>query len=236
MTDDIQQKPTFSSNGPLLLGLALVMIAALALILYATADTVEEGEILPYTTATAERVSTVLGFELTIQNEPPNRVDSLTAALLAAVGMIGMLLLLARPQADRRDQWFYGLLTLGAGFLAIDEILGVHETIGANMRFLGDLPGVNSPEDVVFGFYLLPALAFLIVFREKLMATRLSQWAIGLGLMLYIAAAILDVLDALLDEQFVETASIASLGIGFTAIALADLGSDVSKQSAKANS
>lgn len=210
-------------RGPLLAYVVAALFVVLACGLYASADLVDEGQLLPYTTANVERVSTVLGFELTIQNEPPNRVDSLTAALLAAIGMIGVLLLLGRPGAGARDQWFYCLLALGAGFLAVDEILGVHETIGANMRFLGDLPGVNSPEDVVFGLYLLPALAFLIVFREKLAVTRLSSVAIALGLLLYVAAAALDVLDAILDEQLVETASIAALAVGFTAIALTDL-------------
>lgn len=230
MTKESPHRSGRPAKGPLLAWLIAAAIGVLVLGLYATGDVVEEGEILPYTTANAERISTVLGFELTVQNEPPNRVDSLTAALLAAVGMIGVLLLLARPQAEARDQWFYGLLALGAAFLAIDEVLGLHETIGANMRFLGDLPGVNSPEDVVFGLYLLPALAFLIVFKQKLTVTKLSRNAIALGLLLYIAAAILDVLDALLDEQLVETASIAALAVGFTAIALTDLRSDATAE------
>ncbi len=222
----IENSPSRTSRGlsPLLACVAVAMVGVIFLALYTTADVVEEGQILSYTPANAERISTVVGVELIVQNEPPNRVDSLTAAMLIAIAMIGALLFLALPGARPKVQWFYSLLGLGAALLAVDEILGAHEAIGANMQFLGDLPGVNSPEDVVFGLYLLPALAFLIFFREKLASTTVSRWAITTGLLLFIAAAMLDVLDAIMDEQLVEAASIAALLVGFTSIALHDLG------------
>ena len=85
---------------------------------------------------------------------------------------------------------------LGLAFLALDEMLALHETIGYNLDFLADLPGVNSPEDVVFALYAVPAVAFFVVYRDLLAVSRWGIRLVALGVALFGVAAVLDVADA----------------------------------------
>jgi len=203
----------------------LVGLALLAAIAYVTADVVAEGRLLPYTPAEAERLRIFGLFEITIQHEPPSIVDSLGSATFVAVAAVAIVALLViwNSGADRRLMWFYGVLAAGMGYLGLDEIVGFHEAIGANLRFLGDLPGVNSPEDVVIALYAIPTAIFAFAFWGKLAASRVGFRLIALGAFLYLLAAVLDVVDTLMDEQLVELSSAVVLLAGFIAYALEDI-------------
>jgi uncharacterized membrane protein len=203
----------------------LIGLALLAALAYLTADVVAEGQLLPYTPAEAERLRIFGMFEVTIQHEPPSMIDSLGSASFVAIGAIAILTLLVvwNRDGDRTLMWFYGVLAAGMAFLGLDEVLGFHEAIGANLRFLEDLPGVNSPEDVVIALYAVPTAIFAYVFWDKLRASRIGFRLIVLGTILYVFAAALDVLDALMDEQLVELSSAFALLAGFMAYALEDI-------------
>jgi hypothetical protein len=207
---------------PPLVAWAAIALALLAGGLLATVEVVEEGQLLPYNNAEAKKLSILGSFEVYVQRDPPSAVDSFGAMLLVGITGIALLLALALP-ASRDRGWFYGLLAAGTAYLAIDELLGGHETIGANIQSLGNLPGVESPEDVIIALYALPALAFLWWFRDAFRASRLGMRLVGLGLALYIVSAVFDVHGAIMDEQFVEVASMAALFAGFLCIALKDL-------------
>ena len=118
---------------------------------------------------------------------------------------------------------FFLLLGAGLAFLALDELFALHETIGYNLDFLADLPGVKSPEDVVFAAYALPALGFFLYYRDIFAASHLGFLLVGLGVGLFGLAAALDVADALLDEQWVEPPGSLLLVTGFALVAARQL-------------
>ena len=209
---------------PLIVGslTGLVLLAALG---YVTGGTVEQGQLLPYTDSEARRVEFFGAFDITFQIEPPSRLDAVGAAILGGLAGIALLMtLVAASGSQSLSIWFWGLLALGAAALSLDELLGGHETIGANLRFLDDIPFTNSPEDVVIGLYALPAGAYLFAFRDRIRSSRAGLWLVGAGVALYALAAALDLLDELMDEQWVELASMSALFLGFLAIALRDIG------------
>ena len=120
-------------------------------------------------------------------------------------------------RGSRRLLTFFTLLGLGMAFLALDELLALHETIGYNLDFLADLPGVKSPEDAVFALYAVPAIAFFVIYRDLLAVSRWGIWLVALGVALFGVAAMLDVADAIVDEQWVEPPASAVLSTGLPA-------------------
>jgi hypothetical protein len=213
--------------GRLLPLLAGVAIACLLIAALATAEVLARGELLTYTHMTVERVRVLGGLELWVAREPFSRLDLLNGGILAA-GCILALLTAARlrglPSAGRgepsgRPVVFFVLLGAGLAFLALDELVALHETIGYNLDFLADLPGAKSPEDVVFAMYALPALGFLLYYRDMIAASRRGLLLVALGVGLFGVAAALDVSDALLDEQWVEPPGSLLLVAGFAFVA-----------------
>ena len=206
---------------------AVVAIAGLLIAAFATAEVLARGELLSYTPMTVERWRVLGGVELWVAREPFSRLDLLNGGILAA-GCIVALLTAARLRgistAGRgeplgRPVVFFLLLGAGLAFLALDELFALHETIGYNLDFLADLPGVKSPEDVVFAAYALPALAFFLYYRDMFAASRWGFLLVALGVGLFGVAAALDVADALLDEQWVEPPGSLLLVAGFAFVA-----------------
>jgi hypothetical protein len=210
---------------PVAIRVAIVLLAlgagALVLGAIATAQVLESGSLVDYTKARIDRVEVFGGVELLIEREAPTKLDALNALVLAALSGVAALAWwrLPRPR-PRRLVRFLGLLAIGAGFLSLDEVLALHETIGHNLGFLQDVTGAHSPDDVVIVLYSLPALAFLGAFRDVVLASRVASVLVAGGLAAYAAAAALDVADAIVDEQLVEVTSSLLLLAGFGATAL----------------
>ena len=93
----------------------------------------------------------------------------MTALLLGAVG--------SRARLRR----FFGFAAGGLAFLAADELFAIHETVGHNLRFLADLPGVERPDDVVFLSYGLAVLVFAWLFRDILLQNVAAVRLFGVG-------------------------------------------------------
>src|SRR5918999_3110577 len=114
-----------------LLALCVVGIALGAI---ATAEVLESGSIVDYTKARIDRVEVYGGIELLIEREAPTKLDALNALVLAALAGVAALAWwrLPRPRPRRLGR-FFGLLAIGAGFLSLDEVFALHETIGHNL-------------------------------------------------------------------------------------------------------
>ena len=204
---------------------AVVAIAGLVLAAVITAEVLERGALLPYTPMTVERVRVLGGIELWVARESLVRLDILNGLILAT-GSLGAFFAAARTGSRApRVFSFFLLLGLGLGFLALDEMLAVHETIGYNLDFLADVPGTNSPEDVVFALYAVPAVAFFVAYRDLIAVSVWGMRLVALGVALFGAAAVLDVLDAIVDEQWVEPPGSAALVAGFGLVAVRHLAS-----------
>jgi hypothetical protein len=198
---------------PLTLGIAVlgVLLGALA-----TVEVLARGELLPYTPMTVERVEVLGGVELWIARESLARLDALNGLIL---GLGSAVALLTATRSAGRVRTCFLLLGAGLAFLALDEMLALHETVGYNLGFLASVPGTNSPEDVVFALYAIPAVAFFAAFRDVLRASPWGMRLIVLGVALFGVAAALDVTDALVDEQWVEPPASAVLVGGFALVA-----------------
>jgi hypothetical protein len=194
-----------------------VLLAALA-----TVEVLARGELLPYTPMTVERVQVLGGVELWVARESLARLDALNGLIL---GLGSAVALLTAARTARRVRACFLLLGAGLGFLALDEMLAIHETVGYNLDFLANVPGTNSPEDVVFALYALPAIAFFVAFRDVIRASRWGTRLVVLGVALFGVAAALDVTDALVDEQWVEPPASAVLVAGFALVAARHLAS-----------
>ena len=197
-----------------------LLIAALA-----SAEVLARGELLPYTPMTVERVEVLGGIELWVARESLVRLDILNGLILGVGSLVAFSPRRGSGRASPRTFRFFFLLGLGLGYLALDEMLAVHETVGYNLDFLADVPGTNSPEDVVFALYAVPAVAFFVAYRDLMAVSRWGFRLVILGVALFGAAAVLDVLDAVIDEQWVEPPGSAALVAGFALVAARHLAS-----------
>lgn len=213
--------------------LAIVIVALVAAgVLAASARSLYEVEakgrnLLPYDAGRVYKVRVFDSFTMYADGESKIEADTIEGILLVSTStaaLIAFLLLRAAGGPLQRLR-FYLLIFLGMGFLALDELFSIHETLGHNLRFLKDLPGVERPDDVIFASYGIPALAFLIYFRDVFLASRRGTVLIGLGVALFGLSAVSDVAAAPFEEAFsleegsfeeaVELLGVVSLTAGF---------------------
>ncbi|MEO6713561.1 MAG: hypothetical protein ABIM89_09060 [Mycobacteriales bacterium] len=97
---------------------------------------------------------------------------------------------------------FYLLLCAGLAFAGLDELFAIHETIGHNLQFLADVPGVSRPDDLVFALYLIPTAAFAYLFRDVFLSDTRAAAALVLGFAFLVAAAAADLAGAPVEEYF----------------------------------
>lgn len=154
----------------------------------------------------------------TVYRDPElvTQMDVLNGFLLIAIAstsFFAALLLSASDRIERRFVFFL-VAACGAAFLAVDEVLGLHETLGANLRFLAGLPGIQHPDDAVFAAYALPMAAFAYCFRTIILSSRRALAVLALGACLYALGAIMDI-SSLSFEEYVESLASLSLLCGF---------------------
>lgn len=168
---------------------------------------------------------TVDEFELfgrfTVYRDPEvlTQMDLLNGYLLMAIASMSFFVALLLSASDRVERRFvfFVVTALGAAFLAADEVLGLHETLGANLRFLAQLPGIRHPDDAVFAAYALPVAVFVYCFRTIFASSRRALGVLALGGGLYVLAAVMDV-TAVAFEEYVETLASFVLLIGFVSL------------------
>lgn len=89
-------------------------------------------------------------------------------ALLGVAGVATVVALRLRRVGAARHAGSFGLIAVGAAYLAIDEMLAVHETVGYNLPALRHLPGVQHPGDLILVASLVVALVVLWDRRDML--------------------------------------------------------------------
>ena len=218
------------AEGPYPLGRLgwLIAAGAVALVLIglyvaASPEVLEKGQLLSYTTHTVWRVRLFDAFDVWVAKEtvaPPDVVNGLILA--AGAGMAAMGVLLTGTFAPRTNRFFV-LFALGLAYLAADEQLALHETLGYNLDFLARAPGTNSPEHVLFALYAVPAVAFFIFYWDLLLASHWGARLMAAGVLLFVVAAGLDVVDSSFDEQWIEPVASTALVGGFALVAVRQL-------------
>ena len=158
---------------------------------------------VPYPSGEVKELE-VLGLSLKVDGEPRPGASVLGAIALfmLATACFMTFVALRLAAAQRRLVWFWLIASAGLAVAATDELLAVHESIGHNLPFLADLPGVKRPDDLLIMLYLPGALAFGWWFRDVLRAHRITLWCVTAAIGCFALSAVCDLLSLRLEEWF----------------------------------
>jgi len=192
------------SNRTLIAIVAAVLAvgAAAAGILLLTEVTDRGKDLRPYESGPVYKIE--IGGEITAyadaESKPDPDVISGSILVALATACLFTLMVLRLAGGEPRLRLFYGAAAIGFAFLAFDEFCALHETIGHNLPFLADLPGVERPDDVVFSAFLLPGVIFFVYFRDVLLATPRLRWLFGAALGAALLSGVADIADIIIEE------------------------------------
>lgn len=210
-----------------ILGAGLVIAAAgLAMVLAPSLyEVVDKGhDLRPYESGTIYEIEVADILTVYAAEESQPDTDAISGSAMVALAAVALMthLLLAAANAPRRIRRFYALASAGFAFLAVDEFFAVHETIGHNLLLLADLPGVERPDDAIFALYLLPAAAFLYVFRDVILGSPRAVRFFVAALGLFALAGASDIAGVGADEPL-EVLSAACIVGGFVTLIVGHL-------------
>lgn len=192
------------------LALGAVCAGMVAFVLAARLGTlVERGALISWLGDYEVERRRVLGVEVIVDRSGGTK-DLLTGLLLLAVAGLG-LAARARLRAagsDRSTQEAFAVLAAGTTFLAVDEVLAVHETVGHNLGGLRALPGVGHPDDTIMAVYALGALVLGWHHRHVLRGAPRATMTLALAAGMGVAAQGVDLLGLEVDsaEELLELA------------------------------
>jgi hypothetical protein len=187
-------------------GLVALVVLYFALEAVRTVEVVDKGELLPYVEGyTIWKIRILDRFELFVEPDYRFTRDAFNTYVLVGVAFISLtfavLLKTLGNTARSRTVLFFSLMFLGANYLAADEFLGLHETLGHNMQFLSRwIPISERPDDIIFLLYLVPTVAFLAFFRKTLLVSRTATAAFVAAVFFFGLGAAADTLRLSIEE------------------------------------
>jgi hypothetical protein len=201
----------------LVAGAAIALVGMAVFFAPSLYEVVDSGRHLrPYESGVIYEIRVAESATIYAASESKPDVDAISGSVLVALATASLLvsLLLGSVGESRHLRTFYGIAAGGFAFLAADEFFAIHETIGHNLLFLSDVPGVERPDDLIIASYLVPAAIFLFYFRDVLTSSprAIAFFAGGMGL--FALAAICDLAGVGADEPL-EVLSAACLAAGF---------------------
>ena len=202
------------------IGVVLVLLGMATVLMSSLYEVVDHGPNLrPYESAPVYEIRIADSVTIYAAEDSRPNPDVFTGSALVALATAALFafLVLSAASRDQRLLRFYALSSIGFGLLAIDEFFAVHETIGHNLVFLADLPGIERPDDAVFLMLLLPAGAFIYAFRDILLGSRRLRQYFGGALVAFVLAAFSDI-AGLLTEEPLEILSGLCIVIGFASL------------------
>ena len=172
---------------------------------------------VPYNAGTVKEVRVLGSMTVYVDGEPKPG-----AQVIAAIGLLALAaasfttaLALSLAGAVTRLRNFYLLVALGLGYAGIDELFAIHESIGHNLQFLADVPGITRPDDVVIALYLLPIALFAYAFRDFLLSHRAASILMAAGLALFAMSSAADI-ASLHVEEYLELIAGLCVGLGIS--------------------
>ena len=215
----------FRSRRPIILALVLVVLAGATFLVTSPSslyEVEEEGRnLLPYPTGDVYRVRVLDSFTIYADGESRPAPSTIQGSLLVALATAAFMTFFFLRRAHARPQvvQFYLVASAGLAFVAFDELLAVHETVGHNIRPLADLPGVERPDDVLVLLYAIPLAYCAYRFRDVLAESRTALRLLGAGVAFFAVAVVTDLASAPLEEGF-ELLSVASILAGLVTLFL----------------
>jgi hypothetical protein len=209
----------------IVLGVAAVVVGLLIAVAPSLYEVVDEGrDLRPYDAGEVYEIRIADSVTLYAAEESRPEMDRISGSALVALATAAFIayLLLTAAQATRRLRLFYALSAAGLAFLALDETFGIHETLGHNLIFLADVPGVERPDDLIIALYLIPAIAFLVYFRDLFVDSRWAVRFFALAIATFALAEFSDLAGLPTDEPL-EMLSAAAVVGGFAALLVAHL-------------
>ncbi|MHC4951894.1 MAG: hypothetical protein ACYTEU_13065 [Planctomycetota bacterium] len=217
-------KQTLIFSGILVVVLGMAIFAYMFLHDY---QVLNKGQILPYTDGYIYEILIAGKYKIYIEPEIRLRSDVFTAAILLGVAYISMtfasILYLREKSRISQRVLFCSIMSVGMFYLAADELLGIHESIGHNLQFLMSLPGLSHPDDLVIAAYGIGALVFLCCFRSVLAEMRRSLRYFVLALVFFVVAAISDLATLGFIEEIAELVSGILILVGIVSFGLESL-------------
>ena len=195
---------------------ATAAIATLIVVAVArTGEEVARGSLLEFFDSYEVARVRILGAEVYVDRSA-GLGDLLTAG---ALGVAAVLLLLTAERLAEPARRAFATAGWGALFLAADDVLSAHETIGHNLPALASLPLVDHPDDVVLAVYAAVVGAFSWHHRRLLDGADRRPWiaaaaCAALALLHDLAPLHLGVL-----EEALEVSAAVALAIGVAEVA-----------------
>lgn len=207
----------------MILALVLGAVAAGAFLVTASSSVYEVQEkgrhLLPYPTGEVYRVKVLDRVTLYADGESRPSASAIQGTLLAALATAAFMTFFFLRRARARPQVLQFYLVTGAGlaFVAFDELFGVHETAGHNIRPLADLPGVERPDDVLVLLYAIPLAYCAYRFRGVIAESRRALGLLAAGIGLFLLSVLADLASARVEEAF-ELLSVVSILTGLVTL------------------
>jgi hypothetical protein len=201
-------------------GAAIAIVGMLMFFSPSLYEVVDTGrDLRPYESGEIYEIRVAESFTVYAAAESKPDMDAISGSVLVALATAALFacLLLGAVGANRRLRLFYGLASAGFAFLAADEFFAIHETVGHNLLFLTNAPGVERPDDLIIAGYLVPAAAFLYYFRDLLANSRRAIVFFAAAVGLFVLAGACDLAGLILDEPL-EVLSAACIAAGFATL------------------
>ena len=187
----------------------LGVLALLATLLSGAGYEVQGDAVMPYESGTVKEVRLLGAVTVYVdaESQPTPGILGGLALLMLATAAFMTALVLRMVGVRRRLVAFYALICAGFGFAAFDELFAMHETLGHNLQFLADIPGVTRPDDVVVALYILPAVAFVYYFRDVVSENRRAVFALAAALVFFALSVAGDITGQMKFEAVMEVLS-----------------------------
>lgn len=198
----------------ILLGVVVILVALaiLAGIYLSDYEVLKKGKLLPYTDGIIYKVRFHDTFTLFLEPEELSFSDLLNIFVMTGIGFTAFTFSIVidslATDTNQERFWFFILMFVGMSFLTADEALGLHESLGHNLQFLGRLPFIKHPDDAIILSYGIPAAAFLLLFRKFILAERRALLLFGLGFFVFLVSGLSDALAIPFEELLEPLASV----------------------------
>lgn len=206
-------------------GIAIVGLGLLMLLAPSLYEVVDKGhDIRGYDSGVIYKIEIADSVTVYAAEESQPDMDHISGSALVALATASLMvaLLLGAKGGSRRIRKFYVFATAGLAFLAFDEFFAVHETIGHNLLFLSDFPGIERPDDLIIALYVIPAIAFLYYFRDVLTDSRRAIQFFLAALVGFVLAGLSDIAGLSVDEPL-EVLTAAMIVGGFISLIVTHL-------------